>query len=81
MVALAGCEDLIQVVYPGSVAANYLGFFLLGAVRQNLFDDLPTPNIPKAAGVETIVSTLIIPEWQTRKITRGYYPRTPGWNQ
>ena len=37
-------EALIQVVYPGGVASGDLRFFLLGAVRQNLLDDLQAPG-------------------------------------
>ena len=34
-------RNLVEMVYPGSIAAGDLDLLLFGAVRQNLLNDLP----------------------------------------
>ena len=40
---LTGCQILIQAVYPFGVAADDLGLFLPGTVRQNVIENLEAP--------------------------------------
>ena len=37
-------RNLVEMVYPGGIAAGDLGLLLFSAVRQNLFNDLPAPG-------------------------------------
>ena len=37
-------RNLVEMVYPGSIASGDLGLLLFSTVLQNLLDDLPAPG-------------------------------------
>src|SRR5712691_10635289 len=37
-------RNLVEMVYPGSIASGDLGLLLFGTVLQNLLNDLPAPG-------------------------------------